>query len=271
MIDVFSRPQPQVGRFFLFFFFFFYFFLGVALRRPFFELLHGLRLYRAVGVREHELIGVDIASIRTPDLDVDDLARIDGLPNALGAGTHLLALLVVPVFVDFQQGDRAVGDVLDLHRRDDLVADFLRLRLDELHIGDALDRRAPPPPPKLWGPGPRRGVGWGGGPPPFFFFFCLAVWANAAGINERQLRRNNSMRTLSASHSTSRGYLAPRGDYCPTPNLYISPFQSSGSGFVERKTSRCHLPPPHGSITSAATTSTRISPKLRPSGSPSRW
>src|ERR1051326_4432370 len=51
---------------------------------------------------------------------------------------------------------------------------------------------------------------------------------------------------------------------------HISPFQSSGSGLAERKTSRCHLPPPHGSITSAATTSTRISEKTRPSGSPSR-
>ena len=41
--------------------------------------------------------------------------------------------------------------------------------------------------------------------------------------------------------------------------LYISPFQSSGSGLDDRKISRCHLPPPHGSMTSAATTSTRIS------------
>src|SRR6478672_4643285 len=51
---------------------------------------------------------------------------------------------------------------------------------------------------------------------------------------------------------------------------YISPFQSSGSGLVERKISRCHLPPPQGSITSAATTSTRISANVRCSGSPSR-
>ena len=52
--------------------------------------------------------------------------------------------------------------------------------------------------------------------------------------------------------------------------FYISPFQSSGSGLDERKISRCHLPPPHGSMTSAATTSTRISANVRPSGSPSR-
>ena len=52
---------------------------------------------------------------------------------------------------------------------------------------------------------------------------------------------------------------------------YISPFQSSGSGFTDLKISMCHLPPPHGSMTSAATTSTRISEKRRPSGSPSRW
>src|SRR5205823_2080445 len=51
---------------------------------------------------------------------------------------------------------------------------------------------------------------------------------------------------------------------------YISPFQSSGSGFTDRKISMCHLPPPHGSITSAATTSTRISENNRPAGSPSR-
>ena len=53
--------------------------------------------------------------------------------------------------------------------------------------------------------------------------------------------------------------------------FYISPFQSSGSGLEERKISRCHLPPPQGSMTSAATTSTRISANVRPSGSPSRW
>src|SRR5262245_57723113 len=52
---------------------------------------------------------------------------------------------------------------------------------------------------------------------------------------------------------------------------YISPFQSSGSGFTDRKISMCHFPPPQGSITSAATTSTRISENRRPSGSPSRW
>ena len=52
---------------------------------------------------------------------------------------------------------------------------------------------------------------------------------------------------------------------------YISPFQSSGSAVVDRKTSRCHLPPPQGSMTSVATTSTRISANVRPSGSPSRW
>ena len=52
---------------------------------------------------------------------------------------------------------------------------------------------------------------------------------------------------------------------------YISPFQSSGSGPTDRKISRCHLPPPHGSMTSVAMTSTSISAKVRPSGSPSRW
>src|SRR5262249_59851671 len=52
---------------------------------------------------------------------------------------------------------------------------------------------------------------------------------------------------------------------------YISPFQSSGSGLTDRKISMCHLPPPQGSMTSAATTSTRISENRRPSGSPSRW
>src|SRR5881396_3143622 len=52
---------------------------------------------------------------------------------------------------------------------------------------------------------------------------------------------------------------------------HISPFQSSGSGLTERKISMCHLPPPQGSMTSAATTSTRISENNRPSGSPSRW
>ena len=52
---------------------------------------------------------------------------------------------------------------------------------------------------------------------------------------------------------------------------YISPFQSSGSAAVDRNTSRCHLPPPHGSMTSAATTSTRISANVRCSGSFSRW
>jgi len=51
---------------------------------------------------------------------------------------------------------------------------------------------------------------------------------------------------------------------------HISPFQSSGSGCVERKISRCHFPPPQGSITSAAMTSTSISANVRPSGSPSR-
>ena len=38
-----------------------------------------------------------------------------------------------------------------------------------------------------------------------------------------------------------------------------SPFQSSGSAAPVRKISRCHLPPPQGSMTSVATTSTRIS------------
>src|SRR5207244_1145305 len=61
-----------------------------------------------------------------------------------------------------------------------------------------------------------------------------------------------------------------RGGIIP-PIDYSSPFQSSGSGLTDRKISICHLPPPHGSITSAATTSTRISEKRRPSGSPSRW
>src|SRR5918994_7953263 len=57
----------------------------------------------------------------------------------------------------------------------------------------------------------------------------------------------------------------------PPQPPYISPFQSSGSALIERKISRCHLPPPQGSMTSVATTSTRISAKVRPSGSPSRW
>src|SRR5690606_6403998 len=52
---------------------------------------------------------------------------------------------------------------------------------------------------------------------------------------------------------------------------HISPFQSSGSGTAVRKTSRCHLPPPQGSMTSAAMTSTRISANVRCSGSFSRW
>ena len=56
----------------------------------------------------------------------------------------------------------------------------------------------------------------------------------------------------------------------PDVTRYISPFQSSGSGLTERNVSRCHLPPPHGSITSVAMTSTRISANVRPSGSPSR-
>ena len=55
-----------------------------------------------------------------------------------------------------------------------------------------------------------------------------------------------------------------------TSRVYISPFQSSGSGLTERNISRCHLPPPHGSMTSVAMTSTRISANVRPSGSPSR-
>src|SRR4030095_13483669 len=29
-------------------------------------------------------------------------------------------------------------------------------------------------------------------------------------------------------------------------DIYISPFQSSGSGLIERMISRCHLPPPQG-------------------------
>src|SRR5206468_4857975 len=71
-----------------------------------------------------------------------------------------------------------------------------------------------------------------------------------------------------------RNYKGKRQKAKPLPfafYLHISPFQSSGSGATERKISMCHLPPPHGSITSAATTSTRISEKMRPSGSPSRW
>ena len=69
----------------------------------------------------------------------------------------------------------------------------------------------------------------------------------------------------SARWSMPRAGVAEAGqrqDYSP----YISPFQSSGSGFEDRKISRCHLPPPHGSITSAATTSTRISANDRPFG-----
>ena len=63
----------------------------------------------------------------------------------------------------------------------------------------------------------------------------------------------------------------PRSDYicrrtASNRRVYISPFQSSGSAAVDRKTSRCHLPPPHGSITSVATTSTSSSAKVRPFG-----
>ena len=65
-------------------------------------------------------------------------------------------------------------------------------------------------------------------------------------------------------------YLGPAGFGAEIIGSYISPFQSSGSGLADRNTSRCHLPPPHGSMTSVATTSTRISAKVRPSGSPSR-
>ena len=69
--------------------------------------------------------------------------------------------------------------------------------------------------------------------------------------------------------------LAPTQPDPTRPNLahpvdYISPFQSSGSGATDRKISMCHLPPPHGSMISVAMTSTRISEKARPSGSPSR-
>ncbi len=57
----------------------------------------------------------------------------------------------------------------------------------------------------------------------------------------------------------------------PRRPAHISPFQSSGSGLTDRKISRCHLPPPQGSMTSVAMTSTRISANVRASGSPSRW
>lgn len=48
---------------------------------------------------------------------------------------------------------------------------------------------------------------------------------------------------------------------------YISPFLEVGLGRRRPEySSRCHLPPPQGSITSAATTSTRISANVRCSG-----
>ena len=93
---------------------------------------------------------------------------------------------------------------------------------------------------------------------------------------ERQRSRRRSWRRRASRRTTRRArFINPLRDEL-TANRevtdrelyrnYISPFQSSGSGLTERKISMCHLPPPHGSMTSAATTSTRISENSRPFG-----
>src|SRR4051794_9961194 len=221
------------------------------------EALHLVRLHGTVGMGEVPVVRLHLGAVGRLDRNRLDLARLQqAVDDAASAGDDG-ARTVVPGFSDHQPGDRHGGRILHLDRGlDEVLArqrfgDWLR----EIDSRLALYRRDDLLPGQhgrqLRGLSRDHGAG------------------KHRGADER--RGDGKMHAIHIyPPNKSVGQRITRGrDYTALP--YISPFQSSGSGFTVRTISMCHFPPPQGSITSAATTSTSNSEKSRPSGSPSRW
>ena len=159
-----------------------------------------------------------------------------------------VARLVVPELADLQADDGVGGrQVLHLESRHDRVA-FQLGRLDEAELRRASEEAAPT------SSGPGAGVALSSAP-------VIDAGASRTAATARAIAYCTRIFQLLGKRVGLGGII----------DIYISPFQSSGSGLIDRMISRCHLPPPQGSMTSVATTSTRISANVRPSGSPSRW
>src|SRR4051812_40672211 len=219
--------------------------------------LHLVRLDRAVGMREVPVVGLHLRVVRGLDGDGLDFAGLKEAVDDAAAARDDRAAAVVPGFGHLQACDRARRRILHFDGRlhEVLARERLRYRLHVIDRRFALDWRRD----LLTGQDGRQLRG-------------LSRDDGAGKHRCADERRGDGK--MHAIHiyppDKSVGQRITRGrDYTALP--YISPFQSSGSGFTVRTISMCHFPPPQGSITSAATTSTSNSEKSRPSGSPSRW